>query len=537
MSVGRQLSLGEKKVIASFLLLIVTISIFAILYVFKEKEGVIGVIDINGYIIYDEDRTAYLKMIEYALRNDTIKGVIVRVRSPGGYLSMVEDIYKALKLLSDKKPTIAVIQDIAASGGYYIALGANTIIAEPGSFIGNVGVIVIVPYQVRPTEEILESGPYKLLGVSLLQLYDIVKIALDSFLQVIKERRGEKLKVSLKELSEGKLYLGITCKEYGLIDLLGSMNDAIEMLLKLTGLKKYKVVSLSSVIKEFNESWPGAILWELKKKVSIAELTSSNVAPLKVYYLSPLYINLTRTSQIFVTQRFEGLEPFSDSELNIEGTVLIDLSHRNDLWPSEIGTLLSELVKQGLRVRFISDSNEFMTSLRKAAKALIIVNPNSFYNVNEVKLIIDFTKKGGKLILIYDPSRTYAIYVNSIAMDFGIYFVDGFLYNLEDHYKIYRNVIVTEFNNSEPLAKNLTKLVLFTATHVVSNGTAIAFTSNTTVLSTSESSGVYNPIVLVKNVVAIGDLTFLSDPYCYLADNKIFVKRLVEFIKGCLDKT
>lgn len=531
MSVWSQLSSSEKKLIGSFLLLVLVISVFAVLYMFRRREGVIGVIDVDGYIIYDADRTAYLKMIEYALRNDTIKGVIVRVRSPGGYLSMVEDVYRALKLLSDKKPTIAVIQDIAASGGYYIALGATTIIAEPGSFIGNVGVIVIVPYQIRPTEKVLESGPYKLSGVSPLQLYDIVKVALDSFLQVIKERRGNKLKISLEELSEGKLYLGITCKEYGLVDSLGSMNDAIEMLVKLTRLERYKVVSLSSVIKEFNETWPGAMLWRQRRKVSTTKLISSNVSPFKVYYLSPLYVNLTKTNQMFATQRSESLESLSSIGGGAEGTILIDLSHKNDLWLSEIGTLLSELVKQGLKVRFIGDRSNF-TTLLSFAKALMIVNPNSLYSDNEIKAIVGFVKRGGKLVLIYDPSRTYAIYINSIAMDLGIYFVDGFLYDIKNHYKIYRNIIVTEFNSSELLTKNLTKLVFFTATHIVSNGTAIAFTSNTTVLSTSESSGVYSPIVVVKNVVAIGDLTFLTDPYCYLADNKIFVKRLVEFIKG-----
>jgi len=531
MAVGDRLSLSEKGIVITFLLLVIAISIFATLYVFREREGVIGIIEIDGYIIYDTDRTAYLKMIEYALRNDTIKGIIIKVRSPGGYLSMVEDIYRALKLLSSKKPTIAVIQDIAASGGYYIALGASTIIAEPSSFIGNVGVIVIVPYQIKPTERILESGPYKFSGISTIQIYDMVKVALNGFLQVIKENRGDKLKISLEELSEGKLYLGVTCKEYGLIDLVGSMNDAIDMMLRITGLKRYKVISLSSIIKEFNQTWPGATLWKMRKKLSHTELLSSNVAPIKAYYLSPLYVNLTAIEHVLVIQQFGTPRFPSNIELGTGGAVLIDLSHKNDFWPNEIGTLLSELVEQGLKIRFINERQELMTSLSKEAKALIIINPNMPYNAKEIEKIIDFVRKGGKLILIYDPSRAYAVYVNSIAIEFGVYFVDGFLYDMKKHFKIYRNIIITEFNSSTSLGRNLSKLILFTATHVVSNGTIVAFTSNTTVLSTSEVAGIYSPIVVLGNVIAIGDLTFLSDPYCYLADNRVFVKRLVEFIK------
>jgi len=523
MSKEGQVFLRGKKIIITFLLLIITISVFATLYMFKEKEGVIGIIDINGYVLYDSDRTAYLKMIEYALRNDTIKGVIVRVRSPGGYVSMIEDIYNALKMLSEKKPTIAVVQDVAASGGYYIALGASLIMAEPDSFIGNIGVIVIVPYQIRPTEKVLESGPYKLLGVSLIELYDVVKIALDNFLHAIKERRGDKLKVPLEELVKGKLYLGTTCKEYGLIDKLGTMNDAIEMMMKLTNLKKYKIISLTSVVRKLNETWPGTLLWISRKKPNLTELISSNAAPLKVYYLSPLYINLTKDYQILTAQQLKNLEHSLSGKLGTVGTVLIDFSHKNDIQTSEIGTLLSELIKSGLKIKFVSDKQEFLSLLNKEVKALIIANPNAPYSDDEIKSVTNFVKEGGKVILIYDPSRVYAIYINTIAIELGVYFIDGYLYDMKNNFKIYRNIIITKFNESEPLAKNLTKLILFTATHVVSRGSIVAFTSNTTVLSTSETREVYSPIVVVGNVVAIGDLTFLTDPYCYLADNKIFV--------------
>ena len=511
------------------LLIASMIAAYAALYLTRGREAVIGFIDISGYIIYEEDRTAYLKMIECAIRNDTIRAVVVRVRSPGGYVTMVEDVYRALRLLSSKKPTVAVIQDIAASGGYYVAMAADWVVAEPTSLIGNIGVILIVPPRSKPSEAVVESGPYKLTGFPLTELYGVARGALRNFLSAIKESRGDRLRVSLEELSLGKLYLGSEAKEMGLIDELGTVNDAMERVVKQLHLTKYKVVPLSKVVRGLKEEWPGASVWLSRRKVSEAELLSAASGAVPLYYLSPLYVNIT--SQVVVKIPGPSRTVISSTQLGVEGSVLIDMSHKNNFLIDEVGTLLSEIVKGGLKVRFVGNRGEFVSAVERRPKALVIINPCEGYTTDEIKAVLEFVERGGKLILIYDPLRAPARHVNLIAMEFGFVFFGGLLYDMRENFGVPRNVVVRSFNSSHALAENLTELVLLGATHVASEGAAVAFTSNTTMLSASERCGVYTPIAASSGVVAIGDFTFLSDPYCHLADNKAFIDRLVSFIK------
>jgi hypothetical protein len=151
-------------------------------------------------------------------------------------------------------------------------------------------------------------------------------------------------------------------------------------------------------------------------------------------------------------------------------------------------------------------------------------------------------RRGGVLLLLFDPSYEYigpqglsnfvVAPINSLAARFGVTFSYGFLYSESDYYGIYRNVRVRDFSNTS-LFKGVKELVLFTASAVRTNHAA-AWTSNTTYSSAAEAQDRYAAVALAKvgngTVVAIGDITVFSEPYCRVADNRLFISNLADIV-------
>jgi signal peptide peptidase SppA len=434
------------------------------------------------------------------MRNKSIKAVVLEIDCPGGEVSAVEDIYLSILNLKKSKPVVAAILTIGASGGYYIAASADYIYALPSSNVGSIGVIAFVPKKEDVDEDVIDTGRYKRTGYSEKEFPFKVQLVLDSFLDVVEMQRGEKLKLSRSELSKAMIYFGNEALVYGLVDEIGSTLDAIEKAARLAEIKDYEVVRISS--KSF------------KRNVI-------NLEEIKMFYPPPSFHYLYLITQENETERYkEG--GFASSSGN--RVVLIDYSHENAFQLDDINFLLSKIVEKGYSVRY---GKENISKMLNDSKALIIISPRKDYSDGEIKAIRNFVEKGGKVLVICDPSRTNASALNSLVTDFGLIFASGYLYNMYENYGNYRNIVITQFNSSK--LANVERVVLFTATFI-HGGKGIAFTSNDTYFSESEIAGNYKVISSNNNVLAIGDQTFLEQPYCYIEDNHKLVSWIGDYL-------
>ncbi|MEM2906407.1 MAG: hypothetical protein QW587_11840, partial [Candidatus Bathyarchaeia archaeon] len=164
-------------------------------------------------------------------------------------------------------------------------------------------------------------------------------------------------------------------------------------------------------------------------------------------------------------------------------------------------------------------------------KAFIVIAPAGEFSSDEVKAVKSYVSEGGRLLLIYETSAAWARYMNGLAQEFGLYFSEGYLYDVQENYGIYRNIIVKDFAELPPVVA-LTQLTMFTAAHIYGNATALARTRASTYLSLTEAQGVYTPIAASGNVTAIADLTFLLDPFTGVSENGRFLEKLVDYLVG-----
>ena len=165
----------------------------------------IGVIDLPFIVITDDTAFIISEFINYARRDDSIKAVVLKMSTPGGGAAASERLYIETRNLREEKPVVLVMNGMVASGGYMAAMGANHIVAQSSSLVGNVGVITFAgPFVPRiPPESIVFTGPHKLSGSSRrdwLRLADQLK---DSFAQMVISERGDRLRITEEELVEG----------------------------------------------------------------------------------------------------------------------------------------------------------------------------------------------------------------------------------------------------------------------------------------------------------------------------------------------
>ena len=222
-------------------------------YVFPGQPK-IGVIDIPYTVITDNSAYAIGEYLNYAREDDSIKAVVIRITSPGGGASASERLYIETARLAEEKPVVLVMNWLVASGGYFMAMGATHTYAQTSSLVGNVGIVTssapLVP-SLSP-ESLLTSGPYKSGGFSREQWIESLEDLKNSFAQVVIAERGDKLRLSREELTEGRLYSGVAAVRLGLADELGGDRDAYEKAAELAGISGYGYVDVNyEVVKQF----------------------------------------------------------------------------------------------------------------------------------------------------------------------------------------------------------------------------------------------------------------------------------------------
>lgn len=206
----------------------------------------VGVISIPYAELYDSTAADIEKMLVYAQNERSIKAVVVSLTSPGGGGSESESLFRSVLRLKQEKPVVISIGWIAASGGYMMSAPANYVYAKGSSFVGNVGAIMWIPKrQPVPEEEIVATGPFKLTGGSGRSYLNMLEVFKDAFVRMVVSQRGPRLRMSPRELAEGRLFSGIEAVRYGLVDDLGTEIDAIKKAAQLAGLRSYGIVNVN----------------------------------------------------------------------------------------------------------------------------------------------------------------------------------------------------------------------------------------------------------------------------------------------------
>lgn len=205
--------------------------------------------------------------IEKLKNDDDIKAVVFRINSGGGSAYASEQIWKAIEDLKAEKPVIASMGDMAASGGYYIACNANSIVAQPTTITGSIGIFGMIPNlegttnkigvhtETVKTNEFADFGnltrPFNERERELMQNY--VEAGYDLFLTRCAEGRNMD-KETLAQYAEGRVWTGNQAKEIGLVDELGGLERAIEIAADMANLGKSYVIfeypKLTSPIEE-----------------------------------------------------------------------------------------------------------------------------------------------------------------------------------------------------------------------------------------------------------------------------------------------
>lgn len=206
----------------------------------------------DGTQIAAEDLAKTLKKVR---QNDRIKAVVFRINSPGGSALASDIIWREAKLLGEEKPLIVSMGDVAASGGYYIAAPAQTIVAEPTTITGSIGVFGLVPNaqellnnKLGVNFEYVGTGKHSDAGridrnmtvEERAYIEQMIDKIYDTFLARVSE--GRKLtKEEVHEVAQGRVWTGAMAKEKGLVDELGGLEDAIELAAESAKLKEYKI--------------------------------------------------------------------------------------------------------------------------------------------------------------------------------------------------------------------------------------------------------------------------------------------------------
>lgn len=206
----------------------------------------LGVLEVEGTFWISDD---WVAEIEEFRKDPQIAGVVVRINSPGGTVAAAQEIYQALKRLGQKKPVVASMGTIAASGGLYIAMAADTLVADPGTLTGSIGVITkrlnledLLQFT-KIKMETLKSGRLKDLGNISRPLTAEEKEILENMLIEIhgqfKKTVAEARKLDEKVLegyADGRVFTGAKAKELGLVDEIGDMGKAVEIAAKKAGI-------------------------------------------------------------------------------------------------------------------------------------------------------------------------------------------------------------------------------------------------------------------------------------------------------------
>jgi protease-4 len=195
--------------------------------------------------------TAYIhEALDKAGKDPAVRAVVLDIVSPGGEVTASEGLYFDVLKLREKKPVVASVGELAASGAYYVASAADQIYAKPASAVGNVGVISFLPEPDIMDEVLITTGPFKLSGGPQAEYIRQMEVLKETFLAAILAQREDRLKIAPEVLSRGEIYLGLQAQQLGMIDEIGSQGDALVAAAQMAKVRNYDIVDLTPELPE-----------------------------------------------------------------------------------------------------------------------------------------------------------------------------------------------------------------------------------------------------------------------------------------------
>ncbi len=208
----------------------------------------VAVVELTGTIV---DSRPIVRQLKQYRRDGSVRAIVLRIESPGGGVAASQEIYQEVKKTkASGKVIVASMGSVAASGGYYVAVGANRIMANPGTTTGSIGVVAEIPNIRRLLDKlgidfaVIKSGKFKDTGSPYRGLTEAERAYLqqwvdDAFAQfvdaVAEGRNMERAKVL--ELADGRVFTGLQAMRTGLVDTLGTFEDAVRLAADLAGIK------------------------------------------------------------------------------------------------------------------------------------------------------------------------------------------------------------------------------------------------------------------------------------------------------------
>lgn len=202
-------------------------------------RNTVAVIKLEG-VIDSISSSDVISLLERARMNDTVKGIVLQIDSPGGDASASEALYLEVLSVRQKKPVIADIGDMGASGAYYTAVACDAIIAKPSSMVGSIGVISTYPPDEQMDSNTLVSAPFKR-GESKERWVSVFNSIYSEFTNAVETQRGSKISLDRNTAYSGAVFTGMEAVQYGLVDKVGSLSDALSEIEARTGIRDYDV--------------------------------------------------------------------------------------------------------------------------------------------------------------------------------------------------------------------------------------------------------------------------------------------------------
>ncbi len=230
----------------------------------------IAMLEIAGVISFEEsgwsfsgDKPSLVSRLheglELAARDEDVRALILRIRSPGGGVAASESVHHLLDMWSEQteKPVVAYFQEVAASGGYYVAMAADHVIAHPASIAGSIGVVMpginVAGLMDRfgVEDQSLVSGDFKDAGSMVRpmreeerkQLQSVIDDLFARFVDVVEDGRPNLDRGSIERLADGRVFTAKQALDAGLVDEIGHLEDAIEAAERRAGVRNATLVT------------------------------------------------------------------------------------------------------------------------------------------------------------------------------------------------------------------------------------------------------------------------------------------------------
>ena len=241
-------------------------------------SGKVAVIFANGDVVMGKNQQGSIASDDFRVllqkirKDDAIDAVVLRVNSPGGSALASDIIWREIDLLKKEKPVVVSMGDLAASGGYYIACGADSIFANAGTITGSIGVFSVIPNvkglmnnKLGISFDGVKTGQYADMPSTTRPLnateQRFMQAGVDSIYHAFKSRVAIGRKKSIEyidSIAQGRVWIGADAIKIGLVDRIGTLDDAIASAAKMAKLKGYGIKAYpesKSFIESFMEEY------------------------------------------------------------------------------------------------------------------------------------------------------------------------------------------------------------------------------------------------------------------------------------------